>query len=49
MSNEKSLTKVRNNRIGIRRAINNVIELLKSKVNKDYTLSEESPEFLRRN
>ena len=49
MSNEKSLTKVRNNRIGIRRAINNVIELLKSKVNKDYTLSEDSPEFLRRN
>lgn len=49
MEQEKSLVEVKNNRKGIRKIINNVVELLKSKVNKDYILSENSPEFLRRN
>lgn len=47
MEEEKSLIEVKNNRKGIRKIINNVVELLKSKVNKDYILSENSPEFLR--
>ena len=49
MEEEKSLIEVKNNRKGIRKIINNVVELLKSKVNKDYILSENSPEFLRWN
>lgn len=49
MEEEKSLIEVKNNRKGIKKIINNVVELLKSKVNKDYILSENSPEFLRRN
>lgn len=49
MEEEKSLIEVKNNRKGIRKIINNVVELLKSKVNKDYILSENSPEFLRGN
>lgn len=49
MKEQKSLVEVNNNRKGIRKIINNVVELLKSKVNKDYILSENSPEFLRRN
>lgn len=49
MKEQKSLVEVKNNRKGIRKIINNVVELLKSKVNKDYILSENSPEFLRRN
>lgn len=46
---EKSLVEVRNDRKGIRKIVNNVVELIKSKVNKNYILSESSPEFLRRN
>lgn len=49
MKEQKSLVEVNNNRKGIRKIINNVVELLKSKVNKDYILSQNSPEFLRRN
>lgn len=49
MEEEKSLIEVKNTRKGIRKIINNVVELIKSKVNKDYVLSENSPEFLRRN
>lgn len=49
MKEEKSLVEVKNNRKGIRKIINNVVELIKSKVNKDYVLSENSPEFLKRN
>lgn len=48
MPKEKSLVKVKNDRKGIRKIINNVVEFLKSKVNKDYVLSENSPELLRR-
>ena len=49
MEKEKSLIEVNNNKKGIRKIVNNVVELIKSKVNKDYVLSENSPEFLRRN
>lgn len=49
MEEDKSLVEVKNNRKGIRKIINNVVELIKSKVNKDYVLSENSPEFLKRN
>lgn len=49
MEQEKSLVEVRNNRKGIKKIVNNVVELIKSKVNKNYVLSEDSPEFLRRN
>ena len=49
MEEEKSLIEVKNDRKGIRRIVNNVVELIKSKVNKDYVLSKNSPEFLRRN
>lgn len=49
MEEEKSLVEAKNDRKGIRKILNNVVELLKSKVNKDYILSENSPEFLRRN
>ena len=49
MEEDKSLVEVKNNRKGIRKIINNVVELIKSKVNKDYVLSENSPDFLRRN
>ena len=49
MEQEKSLVEVRNDRKGIRKIVNNVVELIKSKVNKNYILSESSPEFLRRN
>lgn len=49
MEEEKSLTEVKHNRKGIRKMINNVVEIIKSKLNKDYILSEKSPESLRRN
>lgn len=49
MQEEKSLVEVKKDRKGIRRIVNNVVELIKSKVKKDYVLSENSPEFLRRN
>ena len=49
MEQEKSLAEVRNTRKGIKKIVNNVVELIKSKVNKNYVLSEDSPEFLRRN
>lgn len=49
MKKENSLVEVKNGRKGIRKIINNVVELIQSKVNKDYVLSESSPEFLRRN
>ena len=49
MEEEKSFIEVKNTRKGIRKIINNVVEIIKSKVNKDYVLSENSPEFLRRN
>ena len=49
MDEKKSLVEVKNDRKGIRKIINNVVELLKSKLNKDYILSEDSPEFLKRN
>ena len=49
MDEKKSLVEVKNDRKGIRKIISNVVELLKSKLNKDYILSEDSPEFLRRN
>jgi hypothetical protein len=46
---KKSLVEVKKERKGIGKIINNVVELIKSKVNKDYILSESSPEFLKRN
>ena len=49
MEEEKSLIEVKNNRKGIRKIVNNVVELIKSKVNKNYVLSENSPEFLSQN
>lgn len=49
MDEDKSLIKVKNDSKGIRNIISNAVELFKSKVNKDYILSENSPEFLRRN
>ena len=48
MGKEKSLI-ARNDKIGIKKIVNNVIEFIKSKVNKDYILSESSPEFLKQN
>ena len=49
MEEDNSLVEVKNNRKGIRKIINNVVELIKSKVDKDYVLSENAPEFLKRN
>ena len=49
MKEEKSLVEEKKNRKGIRKIVNNVVELVKSKVNKNYVLSENSPDFLRRN
>lgn len=46
MKKEKSLVEVKK---GLRNIIKNVVEVLKSKVNKNYILSDNSPEFLRRN
>lgn len=48
MEKEKSLI-ARNDRRGIKKIVNNVVEFIKSKVNKDYILSENSPEFLKQN
>lgn len=48
MEKEKSLI-ARNDRRGIKKIVNNVVEFIKSKINKDYILSESSPEFLKRN
>lgn len=49
MTKEQSLVRVKKNRKGIRRIVNNVVELIKSKTNKDYVLMKDSPEFLKRN
>lgn len=49
MSENNSLIELKSRRKGIKALINNVIETLKSKVNKNYILSENSPEHLRRN
>ena len=48
MEKEKSLISKSDKR-GIKKIVNNVIEFIKSKVNKDYILSESSPEFLKQN
>lgn len=48
MEKEKSLI-ARNDRRGIKEIVNNVVEFIKSKVNKNYILSESSPEFLKQN
>ena len=48
MEKEKSLI-ARNDKRGIKKIVNNVVEFIKSKVNKDYILSESSPEFLKQN
>lgn len=49
MEQEKSLVKVKENRNGIRKMLNNMVELIKSKISRDYILSENSPESLKRN
>ena len=49
MKEEKSLIDVKSDRKGIRRIVNNVVELIKSKLDKNYFLSEKSPDFLKRN
>lgn len=49
MEEKKSLIEVKNNRKGIKKLINNVVELMKSRFSKNYVLSENSPEFLKRN
>ena len=48
MEKEKSLIE-RNDRRGIKKIVNTVVEFIKSKVDKDYILSESSPEFLKQN
>ena len=48
MEKEKSLI-ARSDKRGIRKIVNNVVEFIKSKVDKSYILSESSPEFLKRN
>ena len=48
MEKEKSLIE-RNDRRGIKKIVNSVVEFIKSKVDKDYILSESSPEFLKQN
>lgn len=49
MKQGKSLIDVRNDRNGIRKIINNIVEIIKSKVNKNYILSENSPKILKQN
>ena len=34
---------------GIRKRINDAVEFIKSKINRNYTLSEKSPDFLKQN
>ena len=48
MEKEKSLI-AKSDKRGIRKIVNNVVEFIKSKVDKDYILSESSPEFLKQN
>lgn len=48
MEKEKSLI-AKSDKRGIKKIVNNVVEFIKSKVNKDYILSESSPEFLKQN
>lgn len=48
MEKEKSLI-AKSDKRGIRKIVNNVVEFIKSKVDKSYILSESSPEFLKRN
>ena len=48
MKQEESLMPKSDKR-GIKGIINNVVELIKSKTDKNYILSESSPEFLKRN
>ena len=49
MEKEQSLTVSKDRRKGINRIVNNLVEFIKSKVDKNYTLSENSPEFLKQN
>lgn len=48
MEKEKSLI-AKSDKRGIRKIVNNVVEFIKSKVDKSYILSESSPEFLKQN
>ena len=48
MEKEKSLIEQKN-RNGIGRVFNNVVEFIKSRVSKNYVLSESSPDFLWHN
>lgn len=48
MEKEKSLI-AKSDKRGIKKIVNNVVEFIKSKVNKNYILSESSPEFLKQN
>lgn len=48
MEKEKSLI-AKSDKRGIIKIVNNVVEFIKSKVDKSYILSESSPEFLKRN
>ena len=48
MEKEKSLI-VKNDKRRIKKIVNNIVEFIKSKVHKDYILSESSPEFLKQN
>ena len=46
MEKEKSLI-AKSDKRGIKKIVNNVVEFIKSKVDKSYILSESSPEFLK--
>ena len=48
MKKEKSLI-AKSDKRGIKKIVNNVVEFIKSKVDKSYILSESSPEFLKQN
>lgn len=49
MKKDKALVEAKNNRNGIIKKLNDAIEIIKSKVSKNYILSENSPEILRKN
>lgn len=49
MEQEKALIEQGNKRKGIRQTINDIIEIIKSKIDKEYILSDNSPEKLKNN
>lgn len=48
MEKEKSLI-AKSDKRGIKKIVNNVVEFIKSKIDKGYILSDSSPEFLKQN